>query len=91
MFQQHEERMKRPMNAFMVWSRIERRKMDKDDPKMHNSEISKHLGVKQRKLSEEKKRPHIQDVKRLGTAHMKQHPITNISLGEKKSVVQKKS
>ncbi|XP_014481763.1 PREDICTED: transcription factor Sox-21-B-like [Dinoponera quadriceps] len=69
-----EQHIKRPMNAFMVWSREERKKISKENPKLHNSEISKRLGCEWKKLPQEDKQPFIDEAKRLRTLHQQEHP-----------------
>eukprot|EP00118_Oscarella_pearsei_P000757 m.5712 g.5712 ORF g.5712 m.5712 type:complete len:231 (+) comp13923_c0_seq1:181-873(+) len=68
------EHIKRPMNAFMVWSSAKRKKIAEDNPKMHNSEISRRLGAEWRDLGDDSKRPYVDESKRLREQHMKDHP-----------------
>jgi transcription factor SOX4/11/12 (SOX group C) len=66
--------VKRPMNAFMVWSQLERRKIIQRNPDAHNAEISKNLGKKWRTLSEEERQPFIDEAERLRLLHIKEYP-----------------
>lgn len=66
--------IKRPMNAFMVWSQIERRKICTRQPEIHNAEISKRLGKLWRELPEEQKGPYKAEAERLRLLHLKQYP-----------------
>ncbi|XP_030634355.1 transcription factor SOX-12 [Chanos chanos] len=66
--------IKRPMNAFMVWSQIERRKIMEQWPDMHNAEISKRLGKRWKLLPDYEKIPFIKEAERLRLKHMADYP-----------------
>ena len=66
--------IKRPMNPFMVWSQLERRKIIESFPDSHNAEISKNLGKKWRELTEEQRRPFVEEAERLKMLHLKEFP-----------------
>ena len=62
------------MNAFMVWSQMERREIVKFAPDMHNAEISKQLGKRWKLLSEEQRKPYRDEAERLKQLHSREYP-----------------
>lgn len=62
------------MNAFMVFSHYERKKIIEVQPDIHNAEISKRLGKQWKDLSESEKQPYIQEAERLRLLHLQEYP-----------------
>lgn len=67
-------RVKRPMNAFMLYAQVARRKVATKYPNLNYAKLSKTLGKIWQVLPEEERRPFLQEAERLRTQHKLKHP-----------------
>ncbi|KAK7100979.1 hypothetical protein V1264_023834 [Littorina saxatilis] len=85
-----EGRIKRPMNAFMVWAQQERRLLTESKPELHNAEISKHLGHVWKLMLEEEKTVWREEAARLKELHDREFPFYKYQPRKNKNKIQKK-
>jgi len=69
-----EDEVKRPMNSFLLWAKIMRKKYASENPNMHNAEISKLLGKIWNSMTTKDKRPYVEQAEKLRVLHMRTYP-----------------
>uniref|UniRef100_A0A4W5R256 SRY-box transcription factor 32 n=1 Tax=Hucho hucho TaxID=62062 RepID=A0A4W5R256_9TELE len=69
-----EQRVRRPLNAFIIWTKEERRRLAQLNPELENKELSKMLGKTWKAMSLAEKRPYMQEAECLRVQHTIDHP-----------------
>ncbi|XP_012676738.2 SRY-box transcription factor 32 [Clupea harengus] len=69
-----EARVRRPLNAFIIWTKEERRRLAQLNPELENTDLSKILGKTWKAMALAEKRPYMQEAERLRVQHTIDHP-----------------
>ncbi|XP_077052849.1 uncharacterized protein LOC143702840 [Siphateles boraxobius] len=69
-----EARVRRPLNAFIIWTKEERRRLAQLNPDLENTDLSKILGKTWKAMSLAEKRPYMQEAERLRVQHTIDYP-----------------
>jgi len=72
---QTKKHIKRPMNAFFLWSKLERKKISEvTQDKYNQNAITKELGRRWKLLPEEARQPYFDEAERLRILHLQEYP-----------------
>ncbi|KAM9337169.1 SRY-box transcription factor 32 [Symphorus nematophorus] len=69
-----QQRVRRPLNAFIIWTKEERRRLAHLNPDLENTDLSKILGRTWKAMSLAEKRPYMQEAERLRVQHTIDYP-----------------
>ncbi|KAM4605940.1 SRY-box transcription factor 32 [Polymixia lowei] len=69
-----QQRVRRPLNAFIIWTKEERRRLAQLNPELENTDLSKILGKTWKAMSLAEKRPYMQEAERLRVQHTIDYP-----------------
>ncbi|XP_067303812.1 SRY-box transcription factor 32 [Pseudorasbora parva] len=67
-------RVRRPLNAFIIWTKEERRRLAQLNPELENTDLSKILGKTWKAMPLAEKRPYMQEAERLRIQHTIDYP-----------------
>lgn len=83
----HQQFIKRPLNAYMIWTRQERRKILTGEPKKKMNEVSKAMGEKWKKMTDKDKKPYFEMARKFALEHkqaLQEHPELTYAPSKKK-------
>ena len=86
---QNDNQVRRPMNAFMVYAQVARKKVAGKYPNLSYRKLSKTLGELWRMLDDEERRPFVEEAERLRREHKRAHPTYKFKPQRRRKKVEK--